>query len=308
MSEVRSINHNDLEVIASILKSSLTFDPDLTTDLINFRIFQDPDFDPALSLAKTVDGNIVSLVCATNPKDHLGTTISSDVAWIKVFATDKEFRKRRFESQLFHQLFDILKTRGVTEVRFSDRGNWHFWPGVDLNYEAALDFLIEMGFTKDGEYVDYTYDMSHFFYPRRIQRQKQHLQKEGISFSFAGSSDQEEVLNWIEKYFGVFWKNESEFALTRSEPSVFIAREKTGDLLGFATINGVAPGRFGPMGVRTDQRKRGIGAVLLLEAFQALKDQDFQKATVHWTDHLYFYAQIPGLNGVRDYWIMRRSL
>jgi len=302
MDQVRSFSLGDLDVISDILKSSLTLDPELTTDLIKFRIFEDPNFDPELSLVRTVDGRIVSMVCATNPKD------SPEIAWIKVFATDREFRNRRFGSQLFELLFDTLQKRGVTEVRFSDRGNWHFWPGIDLNYEDALDFLLEQGFKKDGEYVDYFYDVSKFFYPRRILRLKQHLEREGVKFQSVDPLQKDETLEWIEKNFNFFWRNEAEFALKRSEPSLFIAREKTGEILGFATINGVVPGRFGPMGVDYNQRRRGIGTVLLFDSFQALKDQRSWRAHVHWTDHLYFYTQVPGLSGVRDFWIMQRRI
>jgi GNAT superfamily N-acetyltransferase len=301
---IRSIGPDDLDAISSVLKSTLTLDAYLTTDLIKFRIFEDPDFDPKLTLAKTVDGRIVSFVCATMPRSD-----STATAWIKVFVTVEEFRKRRFETQLFEQLFDILRARGATEVRFSDRANWHFWPGVDLNYENALDFLIEMGFKKDGECVDYIYDLSRFYYPHRVLRLKQHLEKEdGLEFSSVGGSEQIEVLDWIEAHFYPLWRSESAYALNRPAPSVFISRDKTGELLGFATINGVAPGRFGPMGVSDDQRRRGIGTILLFDAFQALKDQRFTKATVHWTGQLYFYTQVPGLKGVRDYWVMRRNL
>ena len=304
--DIRSIGRDDLESITSILKSSLPLDDDLTIELVQFRIFDDPNFDADLSLAKIRDGRIASFVCATNPKI---SGESSDVAWIKVFATEEKYRKKGFESELFNHLFGVLRSRGVSEVRFSDLGNWHFWPGVDLNYEDALDFLTEMGFKKDAEYVDYYYDVSRFSYPRRISRLKEQLEKEGVKFSSLGKEEERmKVLEWIEKDFSFFWRNETEFALKNLEPSVFIAAEKTGEILGFATINGVAPSRFGPMGVRTDQRKRGIGTVLLFDSFQALKDQKYTRAAVHWTHHLFFYTQVPGLSGVRDYWVMSRRL
>ncbi len=57
--------------------------------------------------------------------------------------------------------------------------------------------------------------------------------------------------------------------------------EENGKILGFATYDGVAPGRFGPTGVNQMQRMRGIGAVLLFDTFQAMKDDGLKEAVVH---------------------------
>ena len=306
--EIRSISKTDLKSVFLLLSTCLSFD-DLTEDLVKFRIFEDPDYDPDLTLGIVVDGRIVSIVCATVPtKFPKPAEISSAIAWIKVFGTSREYKNRGFESKLFDRILEVLRHRAVEEARFSDRGNWHFWPGLDLRYEDGLDFLIERGFSKDGEYVDFVYDLSKFWYPRRVRRARESLTRAGITFKTGWQIATTDLLSWVERKFSPFWSNEVEFALKRDSPSVFVASNETGELLGFATINGLAPGRFGPAGVSDSQRGKGIGTVLLYDAFQALKDQGFPKAVVHWTDHLFFYTQVPGLCGVRDYWVMRRKL
>ena len=62
------------------------------------------------------------------------------------------------------------------------------------------------------------------------------------------------------------------------------------------------------MGVAPSMRGKGLGTVLLFDAFQELKDEGREEAIVHWMDLFFFYAQVPGINGVRHYWIMQRKL
>ena len=44
-------------------------------------------------------------------------------------------------------------------------------------------------------------------------------------------------------------------------------------------------------------RGKGLGTVLLFDAFEELRDEGREDAIVHWTDLLFFYTQVPGLNG-----------
>jgi len=306
--QFRSLSSSDLGELFGILSTSLVYD-NLTEDLVKFRIFEDPDFDPSLSIAAIVDEKIVSFVSASRPTNFPpGNESNPQIAWIKVFATAQKFRNRGYASALFNQIQDELKKRGVTEIRFSDRGNWHFWPGIDLRYEDGLDFLERRGFSKDSEELDYLYNLRLYTYPHRVSRVQEQLQKDSIDLRTASPSEKQELCDWIERQFTIFWSNETEYAFAKRNPSVVIAKDRRGNILGFATFDGVAPGRFGPTGVDQSQRGRGLGTVLLFDAFQAMREAGQEMAVVHWTDLLFFYTQIPGLCGVRDYWIMHRGL
>jgi mycothiol synthase len=308
VAQIRPVNPSDLHHLRDVLHGSLLYDEDLTEDLVRFRIFGDPDYDPHLNLAMEEEGQIVSFISATHPTKFPPGEASA-IAWIKVLATSSRYRARGHASALFDRIMETLKQKGVTELRISDRGNWHFWPGVDLRYEDGLDFFEKRGFAREAQELDYSYDLWSFAYPRRVLRLKEKLvAKEGIDIRRAHQSEKTELYEWIEKKFTIFWANETEYAFAKKVPSVIIAKDRKGAILGFATIDGVAPGRFGPTGVDPSMRGRGLGTVLLFEAFAALKDEGREDAIVHWTDLLFFYAQVPGLNGVRHYWIMHRKL
>ncbi|MFI5420856.1 MAG: GNAT family N-acetyltransferase, partial [Nitrososphaerales archaeon] len=253
-------------------------------------------------------GKIVAFISAIYPT-KFPPGIYSPIGWIKIVVTSPQSRYRGFASLLYDRVVEEFKMRGVTEVRISDRGNWHFWPGVDLRYEDGLDFFEKRGFTKEVQELDYSYDLRSFFYPRRVLKLKEQLMnEEQINIRLAKQSEKEDLGAWIEEKFSIFWRNETEYAFYKETPSVMIAKDRTGKILGFATYNGVAPGRFGPAGVDPVMRGKGLGTVLLFEAFQALKEEGKEEAIVHWTDLLFYYTQVPGLSGVRHYWIMHREL
>jgi GNAT superfamily N-acetyltransferase len=304
--EIRKVSPSNLAELAHGIKSCLNFD-DLTTELVKFRIFEDPDFDPNLNLGLFLNGKLVSFISAVHPV-KFPYNRKSRKAWIKVIFTLNGHRRQGFATRLFRQIVRELTLKEVNEVRFSDRGNWHFWPGIDLRYEDGLDFLTSLGFRKVEEEVDYEYDLKDFFYPRRVARLKRSLRDQGIKTKLASGADKDELVGWIGAHFSPFWKNETNFALMKSKPIVAFARGQNEKILGFATCNGVAPGRFGPAGVDEKGRGKGIGTVLLFDTFAAMKNAGQKKATVHWTDHLFYYSQVPGLSGVRHYWIMRSRL
>ncbi len=308
--KTRQLSPSDLPELVSAIRSSLNLDDNLSTELIKFRIFDDPDFDPRLNLVALSRGKIVSFISAVQPvnfppKTGSGKSVRQRKAWIKLFFTLKKYRKRGLAGQLYSQVIEELKTRGVKEIRFSDIANWHFWPGIDLRYEDGLDFLLNRGFEKVEEVVDYDYDLSKFYYPRRVQRLKRELRDQGVETGMATAADEEELTEWIGSHFSPYWKSETKFAFLKSKPIVAMARDGRGKILGFATCNAAAPGKFGPAGVDRQGRGKGIGTVLLFDAFQAMKNARQSDVTVHWTDHLFYYTQVPGLCGVRHYWVMR---
>jgi GNAT superfamily N-acetyltransferase len=308
-SVIRSITPSDLGRVAQLVREAFDYDSSLTKEMIRSRIFGDPDYDPALSLARIVGDGIASFVIASLPKaDNPGK-----IGWIKIVATAERYRRKGYAGELMNRLLKEMRSRGVREIRVSDRPHWHFWPGVDLRYEEGLEFLEGLGFARDGEAVDYVYDLRNFRYPLRVRKKKQELESDGMRFRRATKSDLNAVGEWIEKHFSKFWRLETSEAF-RSDPSdVVIAETRRGksgeaEIVGFATVNGAAKGRFGPTGVAERMRGKGVGVVLLFDAFQLLKEEGVSEAVVHWTDHLFFYTQVPGLSGVRHYWIMKKKV
>ncbi len=108
----------------------------------------------------------------------------------------------------------------------------------------------------------------------------------GIEITSAAAAD-ERTLAWIDEVFGGFWSSEAHAGLN------LIAR-RGGAPVGFATIESKGlkfawleeitddqrTGIFGPLGVAPDERKSGLGTVLLRLALNALRERGYQRAVI----------------------------
>jgi len=86
------------------------------------------------------------------------------------------------------------------------------------------------------------------------------------------------------------WQAEVDACFARQPVSCFVAA-RGAELLGFACVEAVARGFFGPTGVPTAQRGRGIGRALLLVALEALRDSGYAYAIIGGVGPSQFYAR-----------------
>ncbi len=57
-----------------------------------------------------------------------------------------------------------------------------------------------------------------------------------------------------------------------------------------------------------EKRKMGLGSVLLFKTLDSMKKLGISRAIIPWTGHLFFYSQVPGIVGIRHYWVMEKKL
>jgi len=98
------------------------------------------------------------------------------------------------------------------------------------------------------------------------------------------------VLDFIERHFGRIWRFEA------ARAAGIVIAEHDGQLAGFAAYeaNNRGLGTFGPTGVASEFRRRGIGRALLLAALAELRALGYANAIIPWTDALEFYARSCG--------------
>ena len=86
------------------------------------------------------------------------------------------------------------------------------------------------------------------------------------------------------------WQSEVDVCFARQPVSCFVAVRGT-ELLGFACIEAIARGFFGPTGVLPARRGRGVGRALLLVALEALRDRGYAYAIIGGVGPAQFYAR-----------------
>lgn len=269
----------------------------------------DPNFDPKYVLSAIEDGRLIGFMLGVRrvkaPEEYVAEHRLK--AWIKIFFTHPNYRRLGVATKLLNCLEGLLKDDGREELRVADFASWYFFPGVDVRYEDAIEFLLAKGFKKVGEAVDYLINLLAFNIPRRILRLEESLKREKVVFRKAELSEKGFIENWVKRNFGGFWAYEAGEGLKGGASKVWIA-EEGGEVLGFSVYGALEPNWFGPIGVLEKARRRGIGSILLFKCLASIRGEGFGEAVIPWTSHLFFYTQIPGIFGVRNYWIMSKNL
>jgi len=101
------------------------------------------------------------------------------------------------------------------------------------------------------------------------------------------------LTDWIEPRFGAGWAAEATVAVMRQPPSCFIAI-KDGELAGFACHEATAKGFFGPTGVDTAARGKGVGQALLLTTLLDMHAQGYAYGIIGGAGPTGFYARSVG--------------
>ncbi len=122
---------------------------------------------------------------------------------------------------------------------------------------------------------------------------------EGIAVRRAESREQATVCEWVKTQFGEQWSVESSVSFDPAPPDCFVA-ERNNLLVGFACYNATAKNFFGPTGVDTKERNKGIGTALLLSCLHALRDEDYAYAIIGGVGPIDFYARIVGATTIND--------
>ncbi len=300
----------DLETVKEILNRFLYRDF-VDDEMARHVTVEDPNFDPSLAYLALDGGDIVGILIGAvrrvAPVELLDK--HRGIAWIKVIAVDERRpdRDRVFDA-LLYRFLDDAKSMGVEEVRYGNFVSWYLFPGIDLGYEYTLHKLLENGFERYDQCVDYEVDLQMFWIPRRVVEREERLKREGIVVRKGVRGEEHRVASWVLQRFGAAWKQEVLFAYTkRRKPTILIA-ERDGEILGFACYSALHTTWFGPIGVAEEARGLGIGTVLLYRALEAMRLNGIRIARIPWTNHLFFYTQLENIVNVRHFWMVRRKL
>ncbi len=106
---------------------------------------------------------------------------------------------------------------------------------------------------------------------------------EGLVIKRALAPDLEKILTFVRNNFGEGWMGEARVSLFSVPANCFIAQQQ-GELVGFACVDATARGFFGPIGVRADQRGKGVGRTLLLRSLAAMREMGYGYAVIGWAD------------------------
>jgi GNAT superfamily N-acetyltransferase len=119
------------------------------------------------------------------------------------------------------------------------------------------------------------------------------LAKNGIAVRRAMAPDRHKVVAFVKKEFSDAWASETEVAFARTPITCFIAARGR-DLIGFANYDAACVNFFGPTGVLTSARNKGIGKALLFACLEDMRAQGYGYAIIGGVGPAEFYAKTVG--------------
>lgn len=105
--------------------------------------------------------------------------------------------------------------------------------------------------------------------------------------------DVNDLVHFIETNFSIEWSQTIRDAFLISEPPIYIALDKNGDIVGFAAFD-IYKGKkcyFGPMGVELTNRIKGIGYSLLHHCLKDMSDIGYEYAIIGDAGPIEFYEK-----------------
>ncbi|MFD7666679.1 GNAT family N-acetyltransferase [Streptomyces sp. NPDC059788] len=292
------------------------YDP-VTRERFRRHVLLDPNFDPAGLHVAVRGGTVVGAaygVRRTVPV--VGSDLEPEQGWVPFFFVDPALRRNGLGRRLLTGVLDWLAGHGRTRVDFASYTPHYFLPGLDRDtYPDAARLLTELDFRPRAEAVAMDRGLVGYRVPDAVRERAAALAAEGYRFGTPRDDDLMGLLRLAGDAFGPDWPQTIRHALDTGAPldRIVTAHDPSGRVVGWA-MHGAYEGlteRFGPFGVRADQRGTGLGKVLLHLVLERMRSAGAHGAWFLWTGErspagrLYRSA---GFATTRTFQILRREV
>lgn len=119
------------------------------------------------------------------------------------------------------------------------------------------------------------------------------MKEAGITIRRAIAPEKHFVTPWVGQAFSAFWQSECEIAFAHVPITCWIAIENK-QVIGFACYDTSSKGFFGPTGVDSLARGRGVGRALLLACLHAMHFDGYAYAIIGGVGPAEFYQKAVG--------------
>ena len=125
-----------------------------------------------------------------------------------------------------------------------------------------------------------------------VSRLEKHLfENEGIIFRKPIAPEKSVITDWVTSNFSPNWADEVNVAFANLPVNCFKA-QRGQSLLGFACFECTSKNFFGPTGVLSSERGKGIGRVLLVKALQSLKEMGYTYGIIGGVGPASYYEKV----------------
>jgi len=300
MKKIRSLSPTDLPQLLQFWNKNVIYDP-MRLDILQEKLYGDPDFNSDMSLLALENERIVSFM-----QGIVRMKAGEPYGWIKLFATDTEFRRQGYARKLLQQIEAQMRAQKVTRIGILDSTPNYFQPGIDPFYTPAVAFIVRMGYQRSGDTSHLKAELAKQNFDTSVE-EKAALEK-GILIRRALPEDHKEVIQFLTQFFDA-WIYEVEQMFPQSPIPLHLAFLEN-ELVAFSGHNGnnLNSGWFGPMGTNPNKRGLGVGGILLKRCLQDIKNMGFESAIIPWVGPIPFYMHYANAHVCRVFWRYAKTL
>lgn len=309
---VRGYRPGDEAGVVRVWNEALWADP-INVTTWRAKVLLDPNFDPEGCFVADAEGEVRGfLLSLVRRVPFFNDGLEPEKAWITAFGVAPAWQKRGIGGKLLEAAEHRLRSLNRKTVAIAPYVPNYFTPGVDVNaYPHGVAFLTGQGFETIERPISMRAELTGFRIPDRIAETAARLASEGMQVRPVTPADIAPVLDFIPRHFTWDWHREATGVMNdlfAGDPRFvgMLVATQGDEVVGYAQHRGE---RFGPFGVHSGMRSRGIGRVLLANTLREMLRKNFHAAWFLWTgdDAARLYAQC-GFHEVRRFAVLRKGL
>lgn len=297
---MRELTDVDAEALGACLARAFP-DEGFTVRLVRQRLFDDPDFRPALTLAQEEAGDPVGVACG------VVRPAVPDVVEMKWFGVLPRLRRHGIGTALLDAWEEAARGLGAAKARVGCSVPGYLAPGISTRHTDGIAFLWRRGYAKTREATNMDVDLRASDW-EIADPDRQRLEGAGIAVRRLEAHDAGRMDAYLGERWAGPWHVEGMLAFRNEPVSGFVAARGE-EIVGFAVYGVNQFGNsFGPTGVNPDLRGLGAGAALLRLCLRDLRRAGFDRAAIGAVGPVPFYHRVAGARISETFWMMEKAL
>lgn len=296
---VRTALNEDLDRIADLCTEALTFDGEEAGRLPEL-LWDSPNGRPGLKFVAEVDQTILGAALAALRVEGDG----APVGYVDLLAVAPRAQGQGYGRSLLATAEDALKRMGAIEVRLGGNAPCYAWPGIDVNYTAAIKLAEFAGYEPWYEAFNMSVDLNVASLDTTTAERR--LAESGIAIRPLANSDEPYFSSWAAQHWSADWAWEATRALVRTGARCYVATRGS-NLIAFAACGGGRSSWFGPMGTVPAEQRQGLGAILLKRCLADQRSAGMSRSFIAWVGPAEFYRRSVGADVDRRFHLFRKA-
>ena len=261
----------------------------ITTDRFRDLVLLDANFRPdGLRLAYAGDRMIGAAYAVVRQVAMTGADLEPERGWIPFFFVAPEARGQGAGRALLSSALDWLRAAGRKEADFASYTPGYVLPGLDADaYPEAAGLLAGLGFRRLYQAAAMDRSLAAYTTPDAIHGRLAGLEARGFRFGAPTVDELVPLVTLAAERFSADWARAIRDAVRSGLPldHIVLARDPSQAVVGWAMWGAYEHRleRFGPFGVRDDQRGLGLGEVLLHLSLSRMRALGAYSAWFLWT-------------------------